>query len=419
MIRCCILFDNLGPYHIARLTAASQVVNLVSIQGGSLSSTYAWNTTDGFSFPCININLNGPSDALPRREFIRRLDNAMEEAAPEVVFVPGWASLLALAAMKWANRRSIPVVMMSETTPWDEPRVFWREAIKRRLLQNASAALVGGSPHRQYLIQLGMNPQSIFDGYDVVDNDYFYQSVSTIRSNDAEDHFFVRDYILASNRFVEKKNLYRLLDAFSVHRNRTENSWDLCLLGDGPLRSELLAYCQDRELKVSFSAPWEKSESSFFEGNRNGTVYFPGFRQIDQLPLFYARARAFVHSSTTEQWGLVVNEAMASGLPVIVSNRCGCAEDLVVCGKAGWVFDPFDVDKLADLFDDVRAISDAGHLALSLNALRQISFWGPLRFATGVKSACENVSQLKAQADAAKRRWLDSVLISALCIKSR
>jgi glycosyltransferase involved in cell wall biosynthesis len=64
------------------------------------------------------------------------------------------------------------------------------------------------------------------------------------------------------------------------------------------------------------------------EENR-GTVFFYGFRQIEENANFYALAEAFVLPSLKEEWGLVVNEAMAAGLPVIVSRTAGCAEDLV------------------------------------------------------------------------------------------
>ena len=60
-----------------------------------------------------------------------------------------------------------------------------------------------------------------------------------------------------------------------------------------------------------------------------GTVFFYGFRQIEENPIFYALAEAFILPSLKEEWGLVVNEAMAAGLPVIVSRTAGCAEDLV------------------------------------------------------------------------------------------
>ena len=105
--------------------------------------------------------------------------------------------------------------------------------------------------------------------------------------------------------------------------------WSLVLLGDGPLKSDLCRLISDLRL--------------------DACVHLPGFKQYHELPVYYGLASAFVHASTTEQWGLVVNEAMASGLPVLVSNRCGCAQDLVKEGVNGFTFDPCNVEQLAQL----------------------------------------------------------------------
>jgi glycosyltransferase involved in cell wall biosynthesis len=113
-----------------------------------------------------------------------------------------------------------------------------------------------------------------------------------------------------------------------------------------------------------------------------------GFKQYPDLPAYYGLASAFIHASTTEQWGLVVNEAMASGLPVLVSNRCGCAPDLVQERVNGFTFDPLDVEQLARLMVqlssglvDLRRMGDASR--------KIITDWGPERFASGLRQAAE------------------------------
>jgi glycosyltransferase involved in cell wall biosynthesis len=112
----------------------------------------------------------------------------------------------------------------------------------------------------------------------------------------------------------------------------------------------------------------------------------PGFRQYDELPRYYGAAGAFVLASTTEQWGLVVNEAMAAGLPVLVSERCGCAPDLVEPGRNGYTFDPHDTQALARLMLEVA--SDACDRAGMGAASRAIvARWGPDRFAAGLEAA--------------------------------
>src|SRR5205823_7578307 len=112
--------------------------------------------------------------------------------------------------------------------------------------------------------------------------------------------------------------------------------WDVVLLGDGPLREAL--------------------NSQLSTLNLHPHVQLPGFKQYNELPVYYALAKAFVHASTTEQWGLVVNEAIASGLPVIVSERCGCAPELV--RDNGFTFDPTDEHVLASQLLNMASLTD-------------------------------------------------------------
>ena len=93
-----------------------------------------------------------------------------------------------------------------------------------------------------------------------------------------------------------------------------------------------------------------------------GSVHLVGAQSYGDVPAYYALAGAFVHASTTEQWGLVVNEAMASGLPVLVSNRCGCAPDLVQEGVNGFTFDPCNVEELAQLMLKISAFQPVSFL---------------------------------------------------------
>ena len=155
------------------------------------------------------------------------------------------------------------------------------------------------------------------------------------------------NYFLASARFIEKKNLVRLIRAYAQYRKLAvdrddrqwtmdKGPWDLVLLGDGPLRKTL-----DSQLSTL---------------NLQGHVPLPGFRQYEELPVYYGLAKAFVHASTTEQWGLVVNEAIASSLPVVVSNRCGCVPE-VVQGN-GFTFDPMNEHELASRFLEMASLSD-------------------------------------------------------------
>jgi glycosyltransferase involved in cell wall biosynthesis len=174
---------------------------------------------------------------------------------------------------------------------------------------------------------------------------------------------------------VEKKNLTRLIQAYARYRHLASQAasgkgeadiWNLVLLGDGPLRS-----IYDSQLTTL---------------DLHDHVLLPGFKQYCELPVYYGLASTFVHSSTVEQWGLVVNEAMASGLPVLVSDRCGCARDLVKSGVNGFTFDPYNVEQLSGLMLDLSS-SGIDLAAMGQASQKIISEWGPRRFADGLAQA--------------------------------
>jgi glycosyltransferase involved in cell wall biosynthesis len=119
---------------------------------------------------------------------------------------------------------------------------------------------------------------------------------------------------------------------------------------------------------------------------------------VDQTTLcgFYALAGCLVLPSHAETWGLVVNEALACGLPVLVSRQCGCAETLVKPGTNGWIFDSRDADGLAALMGRIASLSDKERAAMSGASRAMVSDWGLERFAQGAWEAvqmCRNVTR--------------------------
>lgn len=368
MRRVAILFDNFGPYHLARLRAASRVCELLALEFGSSSAEYEWKASEANGLQRVALNGRGSSHELSADEFQKRLFAVLDDFNPDAVVVPGWGYRGALLALNWGLSHRVPVICMSESTQWDEIRNPIKEWIKRRIIGLFSSALVGGTPHRAYMEQLGMSADRIFVGYDAVDNRFFAEEARKIGTSSWELGEKRMPYFLASARFIEKKNLPRLLRAYARYRNMTKSSnpFDFVLLGDGVLRSELERLCLDLEL--------------------NESVQIPGFKQYEELPAYYAHAGLFIHASTTEQWGLVVNEAMSSGLPVLVSYRCGCAADLVREGENGWTFDPYNEEQMADLMLKM-ASDETRRKEMGVRSREIIAEWGPERFASGVEAA--------------------------------
>ena len=382
--RLAILCHRVGPYHFARTRAAGKIINTTLIEVFKNDDVYKWSLVPGAEG--FDRRTLFDKDSQPTAELLRGLHQALGESRPNVVAIPGWADVVAFGAIQWCASHSVPVVVMSESTEWDERRRPWKEWVKRRIVKLCAAGLVGGRPHADYLARLGMAPNRIFLGYDAVDNGYFAGKAAEVRSQLPQiraSHRLPENYFLASARFVEKKNLLNLIRAYARYRELAEKTrkpasdprppaadlWFLVLLGDGPLRSDLSHLISDLRLQHS--------------------VLLPGFIQYGELPVYYACAKAFLHASTVEQWGLVVNEAMASGLPVLVSNRCGCARDLVHEGVNGFTFNPRDIEQLAQLMLKISApdfpLSDFGAASR-----RIIADWSPDRFASGLRQAVES-----------------------------
>jgi glycosyltransferase involved in cell wall biosynthesis len=135
-----------------------------------------------------------------------------------------------------------------------------------------------------------------------------------------------------------------------------------------------------------------------------------GAKSYSDIPAFYALADVFVHASMTEQWGLVVNEAMASGLPILVSNRCGCAPDLVKDNVNGFTLDPFNVEEMANAMLKISAFQDVRLSAFGDASRVIIAEWGPDRFASGMKTAVARALEIGPK----RAGILDQLLLRAL-----
>ncbi|MCS3937292.1 glycosyltransferase involved in cell wall biosynthesis [Salinibacter ruber] len=395
-MRVAVLFARLGPYHVARLRALSEhhAVTAVELSGENIN--YTWDPVDASGLHHVQLFDMNHRTARPRR-LRRTLRQALDRDAPDVIAVPGWWDPGALLGIEWAHDRGVPVVLMSDSTRHDAPRVWWHEWPKKRVVGLCQSGFVAGRRHEAYLSELRLSPARIVQGYDVVDNAHFSEGADRSRNGQAvpsEEHGFPAHYFLSCARFVEKKNLPMLVRAYARYRDQISTTgWPLVIVGDGPQRDAIDAEVQRLDLREH--------------------VYFPGFKQYDELPAYYGRADAFILPSKYEQWGLVVNEAMAAGLPVLVSERCGCAPDLVAEGENGWTFAPDAPGELAQLMTRISE-ENIDCTALGQASRERIQAWSPETFAASMTEAVriarqQNVSSLSP---------VDRVLLRALAYKA-
>ena len=252
---------------------------------------------------------------------------ALSRLQPRVLIVSGWYDGAAWAGWAWGIAHRAPMVLWAESNLFDRRRYFALEAVKKWFVRHFAMAHVYGQSNSDYLRALGMPEDKILIKRAVLDVARFRRRTEVVKDPGCATLLYV-------GRFSPEKNLEALLKAVqSVRGEKLPRPLKLVLAGYGPLEAHL------RKL----AAEWGLQDS----------VSFTGAVEQERLPELYSRADAFVLPSMREAWGLVVNEAMCCELPVAVSDRCGCAGDLVTA-ETGWVFRAHNPD---DMVRVVRQIA--------------------------------------------------------------
>lgn len=198
--------------------------------------------------------------------------------------------------------------------------LFWR-----------SWGLSIGKNNWDYFCNYGIAPERIFPARYSVNNDFFRRGAQQLAPKREEIRASLgitddRPVILFCAKFIDKKQPLLLLQAFE-RLSREAGCW-LLMVGDGELRQEAEQFVRSRNIP---------------------RVLFAGFMNQTELPRAYTAADIFVlPSAYQETWGLVVNEAMNYGLPVVVSDKVGCGRDLVEVGRNGFIFPHDDPAALAE-----------------------------------------------------------------------
>jgi 1,2-diacylglycerol 3-alpha-glucosyltransferase len=412
MKKIVIVWGNWGPYHYARFRALHeegrrQGLEVEGIELFPSSGCYDWETST--DHPAVHHLKMGDKEVEFRPGLlIRGLLPLLFKLRPDVILVPSYWhwSLFINYTGRLAGAR---IVMMNESHAATEKARGFKRSIKKMIVRGFHAGFVGGTPHRRHFASLGLDESKIFLGYDTVDNDYFTRHSSQAREAAARlrEEFELPDrYFLNLGRMVTKKNLPLLIRSYAmVMARRPDLQHDLVLVGSGEEEENLKALAKDLGLAVkdhtavgrkaaALAAPGPElapmgmntgSAGSHTSIPHEPAVHFYGFRQIEENPVFYALASAFILPSTTEEWGLVINEAMACSLPVLASDQLGCAEDLVTHGVNGFTFNPASADELADSLEKVAAPGVAEQLGQQSLAI--IRNWGCDRFAAGAIAA--------------------------------
>jgi 1,2-diacylglycerol 3-alpha-glucosyltransferase len=390
-----ILFSDFGPYHVARIEAlANEVKNrkgrLFAFRFAETSETYKWKPETPVNADVITLSHQQPAGLIKACKIAFTFFRQLKKNKIAIVFLPSYSPLPNLLCFMAAKIRGCKTILMIDSWHATEKAGFFGRCLKHLLIRLYDAALVAGTPHIEYVRTYGQESSKIFTGYDVVDINYFMNK-SRHWKNTPLPELPVKGlpgrFFLNLGRFVPKKNLGLLVQAYGklVKRHPATNI-ALVLVGEGSEEKKLKQTAAGLGLSIR-----DGMDDNIPAMNLPEVVFYP-FQQTDLTPLFFSRCEAFVLPSLYEEWGLVVNEAMATGAAVIVSENAGCSRDLVTDGQNGFLFNPVSVDELESIlekFIEEPALSGE----LGKQGMIDIQEWGPQRFADGSMQAINSVTR--------------------------
>lgn len=364
------IWSTYGDYHLARVGALKSIFfefTVVPLAHCSTDSDYKFFDLTNLDIKKINdINCNEVNFF---KSFLRTF-RSLEMLNPILILTCGYERPETFASIIYGILHRKKVFLMMENKIDDRKRNTFTEFVKKIYLKFFHGYIYSGIPHLEYLKFLGVPQDLCISGYSCVDNDRIKREVLTMKTTGNCPVNFDK-YFLCISRFIPKKNFTGLIHAYKKYLDnslRAEKvSWGLVLCGDGPVLPEAKRLVGELDLE--------------------NHVYFSGeLLSLDSTIPYYSFASAFILASNqNEQWGLVVNEAMASELPVFVSIQSGCAQDLVRSGYNGFLFNGDDVDELASLMA-WASNNELGLKEMGKASGQVIDSFSPEMFATKVKN---------------------------------
>ena len=283
----------------------------------------------------------------------------LERFKPQIALLAGWMDRDYLWAGRFLRKAGVTVVAGTDTQ--------WSGSLRQRLgqlvapwyLHRAIDALwVAGERQRQLAWRLGYRGLRCFEGYYSADWDLF-EGVREERPKPPPSTF------LFVGRYLSRKGLDVLVDAYRLYRKRTAQPWKLVTAGTGPLADLLRdeAGVEDR-----------------------------GFVQPENLPPLMREAGGFILPSRREPWGVALHEAAAAGLPLICSDNVGAGVHLLREGYNGYLFRRGSVWELAQAMERLSTLSEAAWADMSARSYELSRQYTPRRWA---RQLVEGVRALK------------------------
>ena len=253
---------------------------------------------------------------------------------PDVVITSGYDSFAYWQAFLYCKLYRKKYILWNGTTLLSAGSTRGiKGLLKRVIVRGADRYIAYGIKAKEYLEYFGAESGKIHISTNTVDMEYFRSRVEEYRNRDSfekERKQYPKYLLLNVGQLIKRKGVLQVLKALECLKDIKVG---LLIVGSGHEESSLKGFCKEKKLN---------------------NVFFKEFQQQDELAKYYALADIFILPSFEEVWGLVVNEALASGLYVLSSKYAGASYDLIKEGWNGEIFEPYDVKEIVDLIKRVK-----------------------------------------------------------------
>lgn len=311
----------------------------------------------------------GSYSDIPKLLLIKTLFMDVWQSSSEIIILPGYHTMEYWAMLLAGKLRGKTIGVFCDSTAYDRPHSNIKGFFKKLFFSNCDVFLGYGQRSREYLMSYGVPSHKIHFRCQAaaLPHDYsverVFASKAAQQKNDSQRFLYV-------GRLSPEKNLKDLIDAFKIVTNTLPDA-QLRIVGNGPQKNVLEGYVNSLGMQ--------------------DMVMFTGSKDVPELRDEYLKANVFILPSSSEPWGLVVNEALSYGCPVIVSHRCGCVPELVIEGETGFVFECGNVADLAEkIINSVRTFKDI--YATARNCINLISKFSPEAVAQQILDVCHKAS---------------------------
>lgn len=367
-LKVALIWAQFAAYHVDRCEAAARRLagraDVLAIEVASKSQTYAWGpSADVAGARKLTLFPDRDYETIPAATRIAAIWRAVRHC--DWVFIgTSYAEADAIVLSTLLKLAGVKVVVFSESKYDDRPRRKLVEWTKRAVLGRYHGAIVGGPRHLDYFRGLGFRRRPLLPGYDGVSVDRVRAEAGGVLAPNGAP-FAERPFVFVG-RFVDKKNLPGLLEGYALYAAKAgAAARHLVLTGSGVEEAMLRASAQ--RLGIA------------------DKIEFPGFLPASRISQLLAGALALVLVSIEEQWGLVVNEALALGLPAVVSREVGSRDLLVGHGQNGFVVDSGSPSEIAEALAGVAESEDRWREMVAVSHAR--SWFGDTeRFADAIEA---------------------------------